>query len=576
MYKWGPIPRWAWGMDAFPIFRSYDENLMLFPLMRSQGVPVVQEIVSNHHRVRGFQWVVLAEAGQARQLEPLTMIMSTRDAMLVIVGKWTNIEVDESQWGHVERIKLRVAMRDSRAITELADSLICLFRAAPELAKARWVMLNAHRRVQERLAKVVSLYGVESIVKVKGGSLSVFEHPDGEGEEDATDVRSPTTPDVISEYVPPPTRQAAAKSELIDVSTVVDTSAGPGSPEKLQQPLVWMVAKQLRIDAPYSKQHCARILESGLSLGNVSDPATPFLMAGFYQREVITNWAPPRLRQREREGDTILRLLETKHTGLPVTLYRALAVLKVQEQRRWSETGVEIPAPAPRSKEGSWMRLSVSGAHYQAIQALRKCGFTIEPHLALPCYWEQDTRDVDTWEAIPDKPARFSNISGDGTAFDRTAKALGIEPPFRRTELEPILEAISPESAHEMRLPPALRRDGDEQLLVRAAGLKKDAMLSAWCPHSDHPHDGAVLNALVVSSGGYPFLLRDLEDLLSRPDETRSNLLRCLSTAFWKSTRCDDMGLWTVSGIAALSAMGFTWEWVYVPERAAPAAKTAS
>jgi hypothetical protein len=522
-------------------------------------------------RVSEPRWVVFAETGQIRQLHSLALMMNTSETMLVVVGKQPHIEVDEASWWYVERIKQTVSMRDDLALAMVGEALITLFKALPAIATAKWVLLNADKHVQQRIAKLLALYGVWDIVQVKGGgALSVFE---GAGaQDDESLVIASAAPGALVTESPEYHRRNSISSVLASPEAKKPNNAP--SNQRISEPLLWVVARQLAFKPPFSSDECARILdtliESGISVGSTTDPATPFVMAGFHQRSVVTQWSPPRNKVSAKEGHAIRRLFEAKHAHLPITLHRALSILKRQEQRLWVEIGVEIPAPRPRSKEGSWTKLSSSGAHYQAIQALRKAGFTIDQKVAWPTYWINEAESLKAWDASPDKPKLDVIARDDGGPFDKAAVDLGIQPPFRSDDLDSILEAIPPENAQRVGLPPAFRRDEDKQALITAAGLRKQLMLSAWCPNKDHADDATVLNALVVMQGGYPILLDQVGALLCRPLETRPAIVSSLSAGFWNSVTCDDIGRWSLSSATTLSAMGFMVENVYVPKRNMP------
>lgn len=533
--------------------------------------PTVSGATVPRLRVCEPRWVVFAETGQMRQLQSLALMMNTSETMLVVVGKQPHIEVDESIWWHVERVKQLVSMRDDVGLAKVGDALITLFKALPAIANANWVLLNADKQVQQRLAKLLTLFGVWDIVQVKGGALSVFEGAGPPQDDGSLDIPSATPGALVTES--PERHRQTSISPVLAKPDALNPNNAPAN-QQISEPLLWVVARQLAFKPPYSSDECARILdtviEAGISVGSTTDPATPFVMAGFHQRSVVTRWSPPRNKVSAKEGHAIRRLFEAKHAHLPITLHRALSILKRQEQRLWVEIGVEIPAPRPRSKEGSWTKLSSSGAHYQAIQALRKAGFTIDQQVAWPTYWINEAESLKAWDASPDKPKLDVMARDDGGPFDKAAVDLGIQPPFRSDDLVSILEAIPPENAQQFGLPPAFRRDEDKQALITAAGLRKQLMLNAWCPNKDHADDAAVLNALVAMAGGYPILLDQVGALLCRPRKTRPTIVSSLSAGFWNSVTCDDIGRWSLSSATTLSAMGFVVESVYVPKRNMP------
>lgn len=517
------------------------------------------------------RWVVFAETGQIRQLQlqSLALMMDTHKTMLVVVGKQPHIEIDEAIWWYVERIKQTISMRDDLALAMVGDALITLFRALPAISTANWVLLGADKHVQQRIAKLLTLLGVRDIVQVTRRALSVFEGA-GAQDNERLDIPLATPRELVTAN-----SESHFKNSINPVLRAPKVTKPYLTPEKyrVSETLLWLVARKLAFNPPFNSDECARILdtliEAGISVGSTVDPATPFVMAGFHQRSVVTRWSPPRNKICAKEGYAIRRLFEAKHAHLPITLYRALSILKRQEQRLWMEIGVEIPAPRPRSKEGSWTKLSGTGAHYQAIQALRKAGFTIESQVAWPTYWNNEAESLKAWDGPPDKPELEVIARDDGGPFDKAAVDMGIQAPFRSDDLVTILEVIPPENAQRVGLPPAFRRDEDKQALIAAAGLRKQVMLSAWRPR-DHTDDAAVLNALIVMEGGYPILLDQVGALLRRPRKTRPTIVSSLSAGFWNSVTYDDIGRWCLSSTTTLSAMGFVVESVYVPKRNMP------
>ncbi len=332
---------------------------------------------------------------------------------------------------------------------------------------------------------------------------------------------------------------------------------------KIQEQTICLAAKKLGLSPPYSEEDCTKILDllldSGIKNGGVPHPSTPFLMAGYHQRAVVTGWRVPQSQGMSRDGDTISRLLSAKGIRYPAPLQNVLTVLRHQEQRRWDSIGVDIPVPPPRSKERSWTGLAATGSHHLAMQALRKVGFDAELHVAPPSCWKDELSkrvDLKEW---PDKPYLPMHLPL-GHPFLQPAKAAKINIPYRHDDLAILLESIHPSDARRLGLPPALRRESDEQALMKAANLIRRIMLTSWRPGTRDENCGAILNAMVITSGfGYPILLDQLLVFLRQKGKDT------LATRFWNFGLCGQIDLWDQSDTSALSDLGFFFEWVYTP-----------